>query len=103
MLKALKWVYDLGKRHERIRIASELHLHSTSARNTVGVANDMFREEMSKSRPNKKRLERLEFEVAVSGRVDEIIQELFHSQGEWVYGTSIMFPDDLVNNNKEKK
>lgn len=94
MLKTLRWVYDLGIRHERVRIASHLQIHATGARNSNSVLDDMFREEMSKSKPNKKRLERFDFERAVNHRIEEIIQDMFHDNGQWVAGASIMFPDD---------
>lgn len=94
MLKALKWVYELGIRHERVRIASHLHLHATGARNSNSVLNDMFREEMSKPKPNKKRLERLDFERVVNHRIEEIINDMFQNNGQWIDGASIMFPEE---------
>lgn len=94
MLKLVKWAYDLGVRHERVRIASHLQLHSTGARNNLNAMDDMFREEMSRSKPNKNRLQRLEFDKAVNHRIEEIIQDMYQSTGDWKPGASIMFPDD---------
>lgn len=95
MLKLAKWAYDLGIRHERVRLAAHLQLHSTGARNSVNTINDMFSEEMSKSKPNKNRLQRMEFDRAVNHRIGEIIQDMFQDTGGYyVSGTSIMFPDD---------
>jgi len=95
MLKLVKWAYDLGIRHERVRIAAHLQVHSTNAGNSISAMDDMFREEMSKSKPNKNRLQRLEFDKAVNHRVREMITDMFHDNGQYVYGNSIMFPDDL--------
>lgn len=94
MLKMLKWAYDLGIRHERVRISAHLQVHSTGARNRLDVVDDMFRAEMSKPKPNQKRLERFEFEKAVNHRVEEIIQDMFQSNDTWIAGASIMFPED---------
>lgn len=93
MLKTLKWIYDLGVRQERVRIASHLQMHSIGASNSRDIASALFAEEMSKPKPNIKLLDRLNFENAVNQKVEEIIQEIFQSNGEWVSGNSIMFPD----------
>lgn len=95
MLKTLKWVYGLGVKQERVRIASHLQIHSTGARNSINAMDDMFREEMSRPKPNKKRLERMDFDRAVNHRIEEIIQDMFQDNGHYVSGASIMFPDEL--------
>lgn len=93
MLRLVKWAYDLGIRHERVRIAAHLQAHAQGARVQHSVMDDMFREEMSRPKPNKKRLERLEFDRAVARQVDELIQDIFHPKGEWQPVASIMFPE----------
>lgn len=102
MLRTLKWIYDLGIRHERVRVASHLQIQSTGVRNSNTVMEDMFREEMSKKRPNKTQLERLDFQKAVNHRIEEIIQDMFHDEGQYISGASIMFPDDNLSNNKKE-
>lgn len=92
MLKTLKWVYDLGVRQERTRIASHLQLRAQGQRISAAVMDDMFRDEMQKSRPNKRAIERLDFDRAVARQVDEIIDEIFRPNGEYM-PTSLMFPE----------
>jgi hypothetical protein len=92
MLKTLKWVYSLGVKQERVRIASHLQAAAQGRRVTSGVMNDMFHDEMRKVRPNKRAIERLDFDRAVAREVEEIIDEIFRSNGEYV-STSLMFPE----------
>ncbi len=92
MLKTLKWVYDLGVRQERVRISSHLQARAQGSRVTSGVMGDMIYDEMRKSRPNKRAIERLEFDRAVASQVDSIIDEIFRPNGEYV-PTSLMFPE----------
>lgn len=92
MLKLVKWAYDLGIRHERIRIASHLQAKAHQSGLNRDVVLDMLREN---AKMPKKRAERLDFEIAVSNRVEEIINEMFDSQGDWRPGASLMFPDNL--------
>lgn len=92
MLKTLKWVYDLGVKQERVRISAHLQNFAQGARVTHSVMDDMLREEMNRPKPNKKRLERLEFDRAVARQVDEIIEGIFRPNGEYV-PTSLMFPE----------
>lgn len=92
MLKTLKWVYDLGVKQERVRISAHLQNFAQGRRVTSSVMDDMLREEMSRPKPNKKRLERLEFDRAVAREVDEIIEGIFRPNGEYV-PTSLMFPE----------
>jgi hypothetical protein len=93
-LKALKWAHDLGIRQERVRVASHLQVRAQAARVANDIFNNMINEEMSKSKPNKKNLERLDFDRAVYARVNEIIDEMFNPHGEWIAPPSFMFPDD---------
>lgn len=92
MLKTLKWVYDLGVKQERVRIAAHLQNFAQGARVTNSVMDDMLREEMRRPKPNKRRLERLDFDRAVAHKVDEIIEGIFRPNGEYV-PTSLMFPE----------
>lgn len=92
MLKTLKWVYDLGVRQERVRIASHLQAAAQGKRVVSGVISDMFDDELRKSKPNKRAIERLDFERAVAREVDEIIDQIFRPNGEYV-PTSLMFPE----------
>lgn len=95
MLKTLKWVYKLGVNHERTRIASHLQVkmsHITDSRDTI---HDMLRENADRKRPSKTTAERLMFKLAVEDRVQSLVSEMFEdSNGHWVSGTSLMFPDD---------
>lgn len=71
MLKTLKWVYDLGVKQERVRIAAHLQNAAQSHRVTAGVMNDMLFDEGHKRRPNKRAIERLEFDQAVARQVED--------------------------------
>lgn len=88
MLKTLKWVYDLGVKQERVRIAAHLQVNAIGAKNSINAMNNMFHEEINKPKPNKNRLERIDFDRAVNHQIEEIIQD----NGSWVAGGSIMFP-----------
>lgn len=92
MLKTLKWVYGLGVKQERVRIASHLQAAAQGHRVSSGVMRDMFEDELRKSKPNKRAIERLEFDRAVASAVDEIIEGIFRPNGEYV-PTSLMFPE----------
>lgn len=93
-LKALKWSYDLGARQERVRISAHLQAKAQGARINNEVLSNMLNEEMSRNRPRKSTMERLQFDQAVNHRVGEIIDEIFNPSGEWTPPASIMFPND---------
>ena len=97
MLRTLKWVYSLGVRHERQRIASHLQLEATQARNENDAIYDVMREKSERNTKvqNKKRLE---LQTAVNNRVADIISDMFRSNDNWIAGPSFMFPDE-----KDKK
>lgn len=103
MIRTFKWVYELGIRHERIRIAAHLQVQAQSARTSSNIMDDMLRDQHSKTRPKKRAVERLEFDMAVNHRVEAIINDMFDSKGDWIPSASIMFPDDNLSNNKEIK
>lgn len=94
MLRLAKWAYDLGIRHERVRIAAHLQAQVQGARLSNETIGGMFDEELTKKRPNKNRVQRLEFERAVNHRIQEVIDEMFNPRGEWTPPASTMFPDD---------
>lgn len=48
MLKTLKWVYDLGVKQERVRIAAHLQAAAQGRRVTAGVMDDMLFDEALK-------------------------------------------------------
>jgi len=95
MLKTLKWVYDLGVRQERVRIAGHLQMRLSHLHDNRQVVEDMLRENANLKKPNKANAERLKFKLEVENKVSELINELFIDQnGQWVPGNPIMFPDD---------
>lgn len=95
MLRALKWAYDLGIRHERVRIASHLQVRTSHLQDSRDTAMDMLSRNADMKRPSKTTAQRLEFKIAVEDRVREIVNELFEDHnGQWVAGASVMFPDD---------
>lgn len=99
MLKTLKWVYNLGVVQERQRIAAELQLQQQRARTFNEAALDMLHDPASKKEVTQKRKQRLELQMAVNNRIEEIVNEMFRTEGgEWVNASSIMFPDDGKNN-----
>jgi hypothetical protein len=86
-LNVLKWVYDLGVRNERERIAG--YLQSIQAQHGVGIYG---RPQMLI--PNEDELakaKRREFQAAVSAEVSYIIEDIFRTHD--VPGPSIMHPN----------
>jgi hypothetical protein len=94
MLKTLKWVYSLGVKQERQRIAAELQLQQQRARTFNDSAMDMMHDPASKKEVSQKRRQRLELQIAVNDRIQEIVNEIFESKGDWIPGPSVMFPDE---------
>lgn len=92
MLRALKWAYDIGVRQERTRIAAQLQGRQQGARFEEDMMQDMLRRELDRPKPRKHIAERLEFQKAVVHRVDQIIDEIFRPNGEYI-PTSVMFPE----------
>lgn len=88
-LSVLKWVYELGVKHERHRIASYLKLQERMA---FRAQADAYDELKAQHMPPKSKQAK-EWELAVNGAVEDIIRGLFtESHGEYVPGESIMFP-----------
>jgi hypothetical protein len=95
MLKTLKWVYGLGVKQERQRIAAGLQLQQQRARTFNEAALVMIRDPASKKEVAQKRRQRLELQMAVNDRIQEIVNEMFRTEGgEWINANSIMFPDE---------
>ena len=94
MLKTFKWVYKLGVDQERQRIAGRLQIAAQGAVRNRDTAYDMLREIGKNESVKPKRKERLEFEMAVNDRVNEIIGELFRYNEEYITGSSFMFPEN---------
>lgn len=91
MLRALKWAYDLGVRQERVRIASHLEMVRSGAVVSQEGFRNMLNEDPSMTKTRK---DRLKFNMAVSQKVEQIISDIFRDDGQWVPGSSLMFPDD---------
>lgn len=95
MLKTLKWIYGLGVNHERERISGYLQAEAQRASNFTDVADVMLSEPRGKKEITEKRKKKLELQVAVENRVQEIVHDMFRSQNEqYIPGDSFMFPDD---------
>jgi hypothetical protein len=94
MLRALKWAYDLGIRHERVRIASHLQVRASHLLDSRDTALSMLSNNADLKRPNKNTAKKLEFKIAVEDQVRDLIHEMFTDNGHYVSGASIMFPDD---------
>lgn len=95
MLKTLKWVYDLGVRQERTRIASYLQLEAQRAGIQRDTALDMLRERADSKKPfSKERKAKLDFSIAVNDRVADIIHTMFMGEQHYEMGASFMYPED---------
>lgn len=93
MLKTLKWVYDLGVRQERVRIATHLRLEVQRAGLSRDTRLDMINENSPKL--SKSRRDKLAFAMEVDTRVQDVINNIFADNGgHWEHGASLMFPDD---------
>jgi len=93
MFKALKWAYDLGIRHERIRISAHLQNISRQA--------DYFEERsfaaLHDDKTSKRVKSRLDFELAVESKIKATVESIMKPQTSDYWGYSIMFPDDEHN------
>lgn len=92
MLKTLKWVYELGVKQERNRIARYLEAEAARVGNEYGIEHDMLRE--MRDTDKKARRQRLELKHAVTMRVSEIVNNILQPHFEDRTGFSIMFPDE---------
>lgn len=95
MFKSLKFLYDLGIRHERIRIAAHLQHRLDMVSNSIDRDMDIMRAiPDNHSKQSKSAHEKIQFKRAVNNHVQAIINEIFNAQGDWIPGASLMFPDD---------
>lgn len=96
MLKTLKWVYGLGVKQERVRIARELENQAAMLNNEYGVEHDMLRElgHENETKAKMRRLQRLELKHATTHRLQEIINNILQPRHEPSTSISVMFPDD---------
>lgn len=89
MLKTLKWMYDLGVRQERTRIARELENAMTRHHNAASISNSMLRDPETKEQ----RKNRLQFREAVHHEVLEIVNVIMQPHSAEQFPTSVMFPE----------
>ena len=86
-LKTLKWIYDLGVKHERDRIAHELREEATALR--------LNNQELYKTldgREGKPSHKKALMEVAVNDRLQFIIAKIFDTQYITIENGSIIHP-----------
>lgn len=96
MVGVLKWVYELGVKHERRRVAA--YLRNTQAFKWQEV--DRMERQMASIFDSSKTTKLSEAEkqqlmqrIAVERAVEEIIASIFRSQDQYVPGPSVMFPE----------
>lgn len=92
MIRSLKFVYDLGVRHERVRIAAHLKTMASHRLENAATYRGVFDDadaKMSKDR-KQKLLRAAELEEAVNA----VINEILAPNWEQHQSASIMFPDD---------
>ena len=87
--KLISWAYELGVKHERARIAAALS-------NELAFADRHERNVMARlnARPNPETEIREKIDLEATNKIRAMIHHLFHSEGEWVAGKSIMFPEE---------
>ena len=95
MFKLAKWLYDKGVQQERTRIAAALQLALRQQEVRFDTLKHYEKEVTSKDRKR-----RAQFDLAVSGVVQEILREIMEPKMEWVPTDSILFPNDDI---KERK
>lgn len=91
MLKTLKWVYDLGVKQERNRIARYLEGQAAALSNEFAVEYDML-ETMTNN--TKQRKARLELKHSVTRQVSDIVRNILAPNYQDRDMFSLMFPDD---------
>ena len=92
MLKTLKWVYKLGVKHERRRVASYLVNAQANHYDPFNVGSSrslLFEKDM-----NDEQKEKIKFRDAVDAEVVSIINGLFEPNERYQRGNkSIIFPE----------
>lgn len=94
MFKTLKWVYGLGVTQERQRIAAHLERAGYGARTEAGHISDMLNSNQDIKAFKTERLRKMEFNQAINERIGVIIDGIFRSEGQWVGGKSILYPEE---------
>lgn len=94
MLRTLKWVYNLGVKQERTRIAAYLEQVGHEARTEREQLDYMIRDNKELKAFKEKRMKQLEFNEAVNARIQVIISDMFQDNGQWRPGASIIFPEE---------
>lgn len=93
MYKVLKWVYNLGIRHERARIDNALRVELSQIHKRQA---DLY-VQMRKSRDNEEETRRVWLEQELTERAQKFIDSIYSPQEDTRYYTSIMFPGDDNN------
>jgi len=91
MLSALKWVYQLGVKRERERIAHALKENRFRA--MTNFKNGIERVRNDDEMKDHERRE-LELETAVNGRVGDLIETILRPEARVHDGNSIMYPEE---------
>jgi len=94
MLKTLKWIYKLGVRNERHRIAAYLQ---TAQGNRLDRLNDSINYDApitSKKDATARAKRKADLNRAVDQEVINIIEGLFRGEERYERGESIMYPED---------
>lgn len=88
-LSVLKWVYELGVKHERNRIAAYLR-HSQPLRDPYEIERRVLGANPQLTPTEAKRRAQWQYEVDMG--VNSIIDGLFNAEEKYVRGESVMFP-----------
>jgi hypothetical protein len=92
MLKTLKWVYDLGVKQERVRIARALENTYNQQKGVASAGYNMLDD--PEARMTKERQRKLQFEVAVAVNTQEIVSAILNPGVDYDVKPSIMFPKE---------
>lgn len=90
-LNVIKWVYDLGVRHERERIAGQLR--NIQAQHAAGMATSVRPRLIEADEDEWRKKERLKFQAAVGQEVHYIIEDIFKADFTASL-PSIMYPEE---------
>lgn len=90
MLKTLKWAYDLGVKHERVRIARELEAEH-GRRIVQSMQYDIVYKDKTESAA--KRKDRILYRQSVTEEIRAIVENILEPHNELSRTVSIMFPE----------
>ena len=93
MVRTFKWIYELGVKQERLRIARILEQELEQRRFYLGTAHDMLSDN-SKSQMNKERKAKLARHADIVTGVNEVIMHIMEPGWEQTTTSSALFPDD---------